>query len=98
MNFLNKYSIAAVAAVLLIVGGGAAAGGVAAGNGGGDDDENDVPITGEALGLATVAALEFTGEGRSPRPRSTTKTRSTRSKSPSRTAVRSMCSSTRTSS
>ena len=65
--------------------------------GGADDDATDTPITGSALDQASAAALEHTGEGGSPRPRSATRRATTRSRSPSTTARRSTSSSTRSS-
>ena len=86
-----------------VVGGAVAAMALAAGTGiaiAGGEDENegpDVPISGDALDQAERAALAYTGEGTSPRPRSATRRACTRWRSPSTTGPRSTCSWTRTS-
>ena len=59
------------------------------------DDDAEPAITGDALTAASAAALAHTGGDASPTPRSATRRATTRSKSPSRTAVNSTFSSTR---
>lgn len=61
MQTRTKYIIGSAAGAAITIG---AIGGVVAASTGSDDNETDMPITGDALAIATAAALDHLGEGR----------------------------------